>query len=347
VLLAKRLLSWAGGVRTSIRKRRVAPLACLIAALALAGPGALPSPAPAAAARRGHAVPRPPAAATSYYMRTVNPHHLYRMGCRLGARVVHGSEPHDALVVLAFGSPRHRGLRFGTSLFGGRFASTSRIGTAGVRYARGFHHCTRKRPGATLRIALGTSNYGRFVGYHHGRAWAFMVNRANRRLEALGYSDRIDVTAADDIEPDWSGPRAARAWVRGYDSANQWPYYDFGGAAGCPPYGNCAGSWTLEDVWYVSWGAAPAIPLPEIYTKSGSSAKQWYRVSLYSAVRHGASMTIAGVVSQHRACHQTPDPCRGMNNTSPRAWKQLSKYLNSDRRTAQHIRWATDMSWAK
>ena len=58
-------------------------------------------------------------------------------------------------------------------------------------------------------------------------------------------------------------------------------------------------------------------------------------------------MTIAGVVSQHRACHQTPDPCRGMNNTSPRAWKQLSKYLNSDRRTAQHIRWATDMSWAK
>ncbi len=343
----KGLLSWTGGVRAMIGRRRLAPVVCLITALALAGPVGLPDPVPAAAARRMDAAPRPPAAATSYYMRTVNPHRLYGMGCRFGGRVVHGSEPRDALVVLAFGSPRHRGSRFGASLFRGRFASTTKIRTAGVRYAMGFRRCTRKRPRATLRIALGTSNYGRFVGYHHGRAWARMVNGANRRLEALGYSGRIDVTGADDIEPNWSGPRTARAWVRGYDSANQWPYYDFGGAAGCPPYGNCSGAWTLEDVWFVSWGAAPAIPLPEIYTKSGSSAKQWYRVSLYSAVRHGSNMTIAGVVSQHRACHQTPDPCRGMNNTPPRAWKQLSRYLNSDRRTAQRIRWATDMSWSK
>lgn len=309
--------------------------------LALLGPGGPTSPAPALAA------PRAPAAASSYYMRTVNPHRVYEMGCRFGSRVVHGTEPNDALVVLAFGSPQHRGWRYGATLFGRRFANMDQIRTAGVRYAMGFWECTRKRPHATLRIALGTSNYGRKVGYHHGRAWASMVNRANIRLAAHGYSSRIDITGANDIEPGWSGPKAARAWVRGYDSINEWPYYNFGGAAGCPPFGNCLGRWTLEDVWYVSWGAAPAIPLPEIYTKSGISAQQWYHVSLYSAVHHDSPMAIAGVMSQHRACRQSSDPCRGMNNTPPRAWHQLSRILNRDRRTAQVLRWVTDISWTK
>jgi hypothetical protein len=270
---------------------------------------------------------------------------MYRMGCRFGSRVVHGTEPSDALVVLAFGSPRHKGWGFGTTIFGGGFVSTEQIKSAGVRYAMGFWECTRKRPNATLRIALGTSNWGPMVGYHHGRAWASMVNRANLRLGAHGFTSRIDITGANDIEPGWSGPKAARAWVRGYDSVNHWPYYDFGGAGGCPPFGDCLGSWTLEDVWYVSWGAAPAIPLPEIYTKSGISARQWYNLSVYSAVRHDSPMTIAGVMSQHRACGQTPDPCIGVNNTPPRAWRQLTRLLNRDRRTAQSIRWVTDISW--
>jgi hypothetical protein len=280
-------------------------------------------------------------------MSTVNPHRVYAMGCRLGSRVVHGTEPVDALVVLAFGSPRHRGSRFGTTLYGHGFISIDAIRTAGVRYAMGFWSCTRSRPDASLRVALGTTNYGNRVGFFHGRAWARMVNAANDRLAALGFAARIDITGANDIEPGWGPPREARAWVRGYDSVNEWPYYDFGGAAGCPPYGDCEGRWTLEDVWYVSWGAAPALPLPEIYTKNGASARQWYHVSLYSAVRHRSPMTIAGVVSQRRACAQTPDPCRGMNNTPPRAWRQLSKVLNADRRTAQHLRWVTDMSWSR
>jgi hypothetical protein len=298
---------------------------------------------PATASASGRA----PAAATSYYMKTTNPRRVNAMGCGFGSRVVHGTAPADALVVLAFGSPRHRGWRYGASLFGHGFASTGRVRRAGLRFAAGFVHCSRKRPRARLRIALGTSNYGPQVGFFHGRAWAWMVNGANERLAALGYADRIDITGANDIEPGFGPPREARAWVRGYDSVNEWPYYDFGGAAGCPPYGDCQGSWTLEDVWFVAWGAAPALPLPEIYTRSGSSARQWFHVSLYSSVKHGSAMTIAGVVSQRRACDQTPDPCRGMYNSPPRAWRQLSRALNSDRRTAQHLRWVTDMSWTR
>lgn len=288
----------------------------------------------------------PPAAATSYYMRTVNPGRLFRMGCRMGSRVVHGTEPSDALVVLAFGMPRHV-YRFGTALFGGHFVNTGQIRRAGVQYARGFAACTKKRPNASLRIALGTSNYGSQVGFNHGKAWAYMVNGANEDLVRIKLASRIDITGANDIEPGWSGPRAARAWIRGYDRVNLWPYYNFGGAAGCPPYGNCLGSWTVEDVWYVSWGAAPALPLPEIYTNSGISAKQWAHISLYSAMKHGSSMTIAGVMSQHRACRQTPDPCHGMNNTPPSAWRQLTTQLNRDHRTAQSLHWVTDISWTR
>jgi hypothetical protein len=88
------------------------------------------------------------------------------------------------------------------------------------------------------------------------------------------------------------------------------------------------------------------MPLPEIYTNSGSQARQWYRLSLYSYLRHGRAMVIAGVLSQLRACKQsTTDPCTGMNNTPSAAWKQLAGLLNRDRRTAQAVRWATDVGY--
>jgi hypothetical protein len=328
----------------AVRDVRALPPPQLLGLLGLLAIALIGNPfaAPPAMASGGRA----PAAATSYYMRTVNRHTTFRMGCRMGSRVVHGNEPEDALVVMAFGSPRHRYV-FGASLFGRGFADTGQIRRAGIQYARGFAACTKKRPDASLRIALGTSNYGSQVGFNHGKAWAWMVNTANSDLARLGLSSRIDITGANDIEPGWSGPKAARAWVRGYDKVNQWPYYNFGGAAGCPPFGDCLGWWTIEDVWYVSWGAAPALPLPEIYTKSGISARQWYHLSLYSTTKHGSAMTIAGVMSQHRACNQTPDPCHGMNNTPPRAWRQLSRVLNADHRTAQALHWVTDISWTR
>jgi hypothetical protein len=102
----------------------------------------------------------------------------------------------------------------------------------------------------------------------------------------------------------------------------------------------------MEDVWWVAWGSRSAWPLPEIYTNSGSQAQQWYELSLYSYRRHGRPMTVAGVLSQRRACRQsTTDPCTGINNTPSRAWSQLWGLLNRDRRTAQTIRWATDIGY--
>jgi len=84
------------------------------------------------------------------------------------------------------------------------------------------------------------------------------------RLDPNGLGDRINVDGASDIELAWSGPGRARRWVNAYSSLAEHPYFDYGDAASCPPFGNCLGRWRQEDVWYVAFGARDAIPLPEI-----------------------------------------------------------------------------------
>lgn len=249
----------------------------------------------------------------------------------------------DALVVLAFGRPMRDHGRWGASLFGAGFRTVTAIQRAGQAYARGFAGCSRTS--TRLEVALGTSNYGSAVGFQHGRSWAGMVNRANEWVDENGLGRSVRFAGASDIELGWNGPGVSRQWVRGYDAVTLWPFYNYGDAAACPPRGNCLGVWTPEDVWFVSWGAASAWPLPQVYTGSGIMAEQWYRLSLYSYRRHGSRMTIAGALSQRQACRQSNDPCRGINNTPIRAWRQLQRWLNRDPRTAQDLRWLSDLRW--
>jgi hypothetical protein len=287
----------------------------------------------------------PPMFAYSHYLTSAGQRHVHRLGCKDGQRIRRHESLHDAVVVLAFGRPVREHGHFGASLFGHRFITTEGIIRAGQAYVRGFERCVGPSAAATLTLSLGTSNFGRQVSYAHGRAWAIMVNRTNDWLRDSGYR-RVEVTAANDIELGWNTPRRTRQWVDGYGSVADWPYYNFGDAGACPPFGDCHGAWTQEDVWYVSWGARWAWPLPQIYTGNGIQAKQWYRLSLYSQQRHGQPMTILGAMSQRTACKESRDPCRGMNNSPKRAWRQLWSALNRDPRTAQRLRWATDMEWS-
>ena len=318
------------------RGRRLLRTAAAGLAVSLMGPLLWSSPARADSR---------PGTSTSYYLKTTRPKTLDAMGCSFAKGVNAGSQPHDALVVMALGRPMLRRGAYGVSLFGVHFATTSEVRNAGVAFATGFRRCVSSKKSTSLRVVLGTSNYGSRVSFAHGKAWAGMVNVANRDMVERGWGDQVDFAGGTDIELSWNGPKTSRAWVQGYDSVNEWPYYNFGDAAMCPPYGRCAGAWTMEDVWYVSWGAPPAIPLPQVYTGSGSMAKQWYNVGLYSQKTHGSHMAFAGVMSQRTACEQSADSCRGMNNGPRRAWRQLSYLLNSRRETAQRLRWSTDIAW--
>jgi hypothetical protein len=276
-------------------------------------------------------------------MTTVDPARLRRLGCGLGSAVSSSQERPDALVVLAFGMPEHHRGRFGASLFG-RFANSKKIGRAAVAFGRGFVRCLGGGFGH-LTLSVGTSNFGRGVTYRHGRIWASMINRSNRTLQGLGIGNLVQVVGGNDIEPGWRGPVATRQWIEGYHSLTDTPYYNFGGAAGCPPIGRCQGNWTLEDIWYAAWGSGVAVPLPEIYTKTGSNAEQWYHVALYSVLAHGRRMEIAGAMSQLQSCWDHHDRCRGIRNTPRQSWSQLWRALNSDPRTAQPLRFSTNISW--
>jgi len=185
-----------------------------------------------------------PESTWSRYMHTVDPGRTHHLGCELGRRVHHGHERADSLVVLAYGSPMHRHGRWGASLFG-HFANSRKIGAAAVAFGRGYAACLRGTR-AHLTVAIGTSNYGSGVTNRHGRTWASMVNRANHTLHNWGLADVVTVAGGNDIEPGWSGPEATRHWINGYKSVTSTPYYNFGGAADCPPIGFCQGDWTIE-----------------------------------------------------------------------------------------------------
>jgi len=302
-------------------------------------------------ARKSGSAVRRPGTAFSQYIKTTNRAKLIRLGCAEGRRLRSSTDPDGSIVVLDFGRPTKKGKgrahRWGASLFRRGFHPTSAIQQAAQSYARGVWRCMEGDNASThLTVALGTSNFGRGVSFSHGRAWAEMVNRANEWAAGNSYINSVRFAGANDIELSWAGPRRTKAWVHGYGSVAKWPYYDYGDAAACPPRGNCLGAWTVEDVWYVAWGAHSARPLPEIYTPNGIMAEQWYRLSLYSLRKHGVRMWIAGVMSQTTACRQSRDPCHGMNNSPARAWRLMHRALNRDRRTAQTLHWATDIAWA-
>jgi hypothetical protein len=256
----------------------------------------------------------------------------------------HPRKPTDVLVILDYGMPMHHEGKYGTSVFDSSFRSTAQIGYSVRQYARGFVRCSGRNERSHLSLGVGTSNYGPDVSYRHGQRWGYMISHINRWLRARGLSRFVRTAGANDIEPGWRGPEVTRRWIRGYSSHTNQPYYYFGGAAGCPPYSSCLGEWTMEDVWYAAWGSRHAVPVPEIYAGSGANALQWYRLSLYGYRTHGRPMRIAGVMSQAGACTRYRD-CAGMANRPSQAFSQLYRALNGDPRTAQAIRWVTDITW--
>ncbi|MBI4497918.1 MAG: hypothetical protein HY689_08485 [Chloroflexi bacterium] len=295
-----------------------------------------------------YAAPTAPLWSTSYYMATVSGTTLYNLGCELGRRDLSVPGAQDNIVVLDFGMPAFRNGAYGTILFNNTFAATEEIAAAAQQFGKGYYYCTGSDLASYVRIAIGTSNYGRQVTYSHGRAWAQMVNQVAVWLYNSGYSSQVHAAGASDMEMSWNSPPTTRAWVDGYSSANWLNLYNYGDAAGCPPYGSCGTSsypeWTQDDVWYISWGAKPAWPLPEIYLTNGGNAQQWYRLSLYAYLARGGRMHIAGTLTQYQACQQVG--CHPATaNTPQQGWSQLWDALNADPRTAQSLRWSSDIRW--
>jgi hypothetical protein len=214
-------------------------------------------------------------------------------------------------------------------------------------------------------------NLLRQTAYAFGQRFADTTYNLNEWIRTSGYASRLWVMGALDIE--WAGresdgrywwntPYVTRGWVEGFDanSRGRELYLNYGACVGCPitpsrtwvfttrqDDNRVVMNWTQSDVYYVSWEAAPALPLPEIYRNDGYLARQWQAVSLFGALYRGGKMTFAGVMTQYQACQQrNTAECATLDNTPQEGWEQLYYWLNQDPRTAQQVlRWVTDIRW--
>jgi len=290
----------------------------------------------------------------SYYMITVDDAFLYDLGCEIGSRDQNEPEAQDSVSVLDFSYPIcDTELGFGAELFGFGPVPLSDIENAIKNFALGYYTCTGSDNASNLVIGVGTNNKPTSCDTEekassHGAAWAEMVNRINQWAIDQGIFQQVQTYGASDIEVGWNTPQWSRAWVDAYDQVNQYPLIHFGDAAGCP-YSEgststvCGAGWSMEDIWYVSWGAPASLPLPLIFRTDGIQAEQWAHLSRYSFSQHGARMEFTGVFIQFQACQQ--GTCNGTDNTPYEAYQQLTSALRTSPDTAMDLNWMTDIRW--
>ncbi|MFD2023993.1 peptidase inhibitor family I36 protein [Promicromonospora aerolata] len=291
-----------------------------------------------------------PSSRPSYYVSTQSTTWARNVGCSIGTsdRNQGGRQVHT--IVLAFGKTTKGGDGVHRlSYFGGADRTFADARRMVVAMGKGYDGCTGADTTSVLRIGLGTSNYpGSAVTGAAGRALARAAKGA-----ASDLADYSQATAwgAVDFEAWGAGSGLngqSRNMLDGYNGVTgRRPLVNFGSADGCPTSsvpsaGSCNAGLSADTIWYVSTRGA-ARPLPEIYTTTGSQAKQWKNLSLY-AHRKGAAMSFPAVMAQRGACDQRGG-CTGTDNSPATAWTQLNEQLDGDSRTATNPGAPTNIHW--
>lgn len=292
---------------------------------------------------------------TSYYMKTVQDSALYAMGCELGTRDSELPGFQDNVVVLDFGYPICSEDAYGVDLFGFGPVFASDLAAGVENFGLGYYTCTDQDNSSSLVIGIGTNNKKISCetpeqAFAHGAIWAQIANTTNQWFADNNLIHQVSAVGASDIELGFNGPAWSRAWIDGFDSVNETIMIFFGDAAGCPYDSNtwtCGTpnypEWSVDDVWYVSYGASPSFPIPLIYLTSGVHAKQWATMSSYSFNEHGSRIDFLGVFTQSQACQQRG--CTTTDNTPEEALGQMLTELGKDANIMQEIRWQTDIKW--
>lgn len=268
------------------------------------------------------AVQAKPPTDASFYMFQPDSNEAYNLGCDQGIFDKNNGNSNSLVIIDV----------------GGQSSSTdyNAIEAEAEQFAQAYIVCTSTDSTSTLSLNIGTNN-SVDVSYADGVTWANTVNAVADWVVAAGYNTQVSIGGANDIEPGFGSASAARTWADGYSSvtANSFgsAYLNYGSADGCPPYGSCANGWTQNDVWYVSWGANAAVPMPEIYYTS--QAQEWANLSLYSAQNLGGPMFILGPMDEYDLDTTTL--------TSDGSWNALWTQLNNNSATAQNLNYSTEI----
>jgi hypothetical protein len=303
--------------------------------------------------RMAFAAATPPPYTTSWYMDTSTPANLpsnaYTMGCTLGTHDLNTAGTQDNVVVLLFGKPGYSGSTYGAydwispGSSSTVFVTSAQIASTVEQFGAGYWACTGADTTSQLYVGAGVNNQGSGETYNHGSAWGTMTTNINSWISTNGFSSQVKVRAAGDMEPDYNTSTATINWVNGYTAtygSGLW-LYNVGSASGCPTSGTdtasspCNNSWTVDNVWYVSWGTTPLYALPEIYNTGGYNGIQWGLIDNYKYLYFAAALT------QSQACVQMGG-CSGINNTPAQGWTNLWNNINTKQSV---LRWSTDMKW--
>ena len=324
-----------------VRWRRGVLAAGLSLAAAAAGLFGLASPASAA-----------PPTSYSYYVTGYDNTWAYNQGCNLGSLDLGRAGTQRSIVVLEFGAMSSTSSGWKVSAYSGTDMTLAQARSMVQEFGHGYWVCTGSDLASTVYVGFGTNNSAGTVTSAAGAALAAQATTAWNTMDANW--PQSHGIGANDFES-WghgsSSSTAARAWIDGYNGYSGRPFFvNNGSADGCPQSAFTSGSacnagLNAETIYHVSWGAAAAWPLPEIYTTTGSQAKQWKYLSLYGYTQHGGSMSFTqGLMTQSGACAQNGG-CSGTNNSPTTGWNQLNAQLDSDSRTAGNPGAPTDIRW--
>lgn len=291
-----------------------------------------------------------PLKSNSFYVTSYDLDWAHQKGCHLGEtdRDEPGTQRHVA--VLDFGALSQVSGGWEVSAFTGASFSVEKARQMVEQFARGYYGCTGTDTTSTLFIGFGTNNSAGTITSAAGKKLANAAIAANDTITQSGWK-QAHAIGANDFEAfgkPASGSTASKAWIDGYNSVSGRPFFvNYGSADGCPTSSftsgtACNAGLNSEAIYHVSWTGS-AYPLPEIYTTSGSQAKQWMYLSLYSYTQHSSAFLFQGVMTQHGACAQAS--CSGTDNTPSAGWNQLTNQLQTNSHTATTVGAPTDIRW--
>jgi hypothetical protein len=301
-------------------------LASGVAAVVIVVLASFPAPASAAIQPKPHTD-------KSLYITSASTSDMDTRGCSAGQ--YDDNHGHiDRATILDFGGQYSDGS--GTEpVLGPSKLTNSQIKAMAEAYAQGYYACGAS--GSRLYVAVGTNSSAGDVSYGGGQDWGRVVAAISHWVINANMGGRVLVYGANDIETGskFSGPNPAKAWADGYSSISDAGfYYDFGDAGGCPltthDNGPCNNNWRQYGVWYVSWGASAALPMPEIYFSS--MAHEWTQISWYGYAKQGGRLNIQGPLSENALDSSTL--------TATQAWNDLWTDLNAHTATAQSLTWS-------
>lgn len=302
----------------------------------------------------------------SNYIQNVDAGSFWNAGCATAQLINSGQRANNEIVVLDFGQPYLSGGQYGVYTWVPNiFLTTTDVLVLTENWTGGFVTCTGS---SHVTLALGVNTDSKYVGTStsspFGTAWASLINAANTYIASVGQHAYInEIDAAIDVESQntpslWADDAALYSFAKAYGAGTSFKYYYFGDALGCSWSGyrtgvggtcnasdfNASGKATLwftqDDPWWLSWGAPPAYPLPQIY--NNTMALEWMYISEYGKYVQGRQPVFSGAMTENAACNY-----KGISGcvTPPVGWGYLYNTLSSGPVPQTNINWSTDINW--